>query len=69
MLTQIASQKTSDRNNNDGKASLKRQISPETTTDTQDVSKFFIHFKCKMFIFRNIYSRSSTPSHTTRDIL
>ena len=37
-------QKTSDRNNNDGKASLKRQISPETTTDTQDVSTFFNRF-------------------------
>ena len=67
MLTQIASQKTSDRNNNDGKASLKRQISPETTMDTQDVSKFFIDFEGKMFIFRNIYSRSLTPSNTTRD--
>ena len=28
-----------DMNNNDGKASLKRQKSPETTTDTKDVSK------------------------------
>ena len=27
-------------NNSDGKASLKRQKLPETTTDTQDVSKF-----------------------------
>ena len=31
-----------DRNNSDhGKARLKRQKSPETTTDTQDVSKFY----------------------------
>ena len=29
------------RNNTDGKASLKRQKSPETTTDTQDLSKFY----------------------------
>ena len=28
-----------DMNNNDGKASLKRQKSPETTTDTQGMSK------------------------------
>ena len=60
-------QKTSDRNNNDGKASLKRQISPETTTGKQDVSKFFIDFEGKMFIFQNIYPRNLTPSHTTRD--
>ena len=30
-----------DRNNNDGKASLERKKSPETTTDTQDVSKCY----------------------------
>ena len=30
-----------DRNNSDGKASLKRQKSPEITTDTQDVIKFY----------------------------
>ena len=30
-----------DRNNSDGKASFKRQKSPETTTDTQDASKFY----------------------------
>ena len=29
------------RNNTDGKASLKRQKSPETTKDTQDLSKFY----------------------------
>ena len=30
-----------DRNNSDGKASLKRKKSPETTTDTQDASKCY----------------------------
>ena len=30
-----------DRNNSDGKASLKQQKSPETTTDTQGMSKFY----------------------------
>ena len=30
-----------DRNSSDGEASLKRQKSPETTTDTQDVSKYY----------------------------
>ena len=30
-----------DMNNSDGKASLEQQKSPETTTDTQDVSKFY----------------------------
>ena len=29
------------KNDSEGKASLKRQKSPETTTDTQDVSKFY----------------------------
>ena len=47
-----------DRNNSDGKASLKQQKSPETTTDTQDAS--VIDFTCKIFIFRNIYHRKST---------
>ena len=32
--------KQSDMNNSDGKASLKRQKSPETTTDTHGMSKF-----------------------------
>ena len=31
----------SDKNNSDGKASLKQQKSPETTTDTQDASKCY----------------------------
>ena len=30
-----------DMDNSDGKASLKRQKSPETTTDTQGISKFY----------------------------
>ena len=30
-----------DRKKSDGKENLKRQKSPETTTDTQDVSKFY----------------------------
>ena len=30
-----------DMDNSDGKASLKRQKSPETTTDTQGMSKFY----------------------------
>ena len=33
--------KVDDVNNSDGKASLKRQQSPETTTDTQGMSKFY----------------------------
>ena len=49
-----------DMDNSDGKASLKRQKSPETTTDTQGTSKFFIDFTCKIFIFRNIYRCKST---------
>ena len=31
-----------DMDNSDGKASLKRQKSPETTTDTQGMSNFFL---------------------------
>ena len=30
-----------DMDNSDGKASLKRQKSPETTTDTQGMNKFY----------------------------
>ena len=33
--------KVDDVNNSDGKASLKRQKSPETTTDTQGMSNFY----------------------------
>ena len=47
-----------DKNNSDGKASLKQQKSPETTTDTQDAS--VIDFTSKIFIFRNIYRCKST---------
>ena len=32
------------RNNSDGKTGLKRQKSPETTADTQDVSKFDLFY-------------------------
>ena len=48
-----------DMNNSDGKISLKRQKSPETTTETQDMGKF-IDFTRKMFLFRNIYRCKST---------
>ena len=43
LLVQSITRKTSsfDRNSSDGKASLKRKKSPETTTDTQDVSKCY----------------------------
>ena len=42
--------------NSDGKASLKRQKSPETTTDTQGMSKFLLILRVKysdfeIFIF------------------
>ena len=47
-----------DWNNSEGKASLKQQKSPETTTDTQDAS--VIDFTSKIFIFRNIYRCKST---------
>ena len=33
--------------NSDGKASLKRQKSPETTTDTQGMSKFLLILRVK----------------------
>ena len=33
--------KDEDMDNSDGKASLKRQKSPETKTDTQGMSKFY----------------------------
>ena len=40
-LTAQPYQNIANRNNNDGKASLKRKKSSETTTDTQDVSKCY----------------------------
>ena len=47
----LSMSKDEDMDNSDGKASLKRQKSPETTTDTQGMSNFFIDFTCKIFIF------------------
>ena len=47
------------RNNSDGKASLKWHRLPETTTDTQDVSKFWLILYW-MFIVWNIYLCKST---------
>ena len=38
-----------DRNNSYGQASLKRQKSPETTTDIQDVSLLILRVKCSYF--------------------
>ena len=37
----LSSSYNKNNNNSDGKTSLKRQRSPETTTDTQDVGKFY----------------------------
>ena len=48
--------------NSDGKASLKQQKSPETTSDSQDVS--ITDFTCKIFTFRNIYCYKSTIFHS-----
>ena len=48
-----------DWNNSDGKASLKQQKSPETTTDTQDAS--VIDFTSKIFI---VVSRPYFVPHT-----
>ena len=36
--------------NSDGKASLKRQKSPETTTDTQGMSKFYWFYEKNVHI-------------------
>ena len=40
VVTRCVTRYMGNRNNSDGKTSLKRQRTPETTTDTQDVSKF-----------------------------
>ena len=40
-----------DMDNSDGKASLKRQKSPETTTDTQGMSKFLLILRVKYSYF------------------
>ena len=42
--------KVDDVNNNDGKASLKRQKSPETTRDTQGMSKFYWFYEKNVHI-------------------
>ena len=39
-VTRSVTRYMGNRNNNDGKTSLKRWRTPETTTNTQDVSKF-----------------------------
>ena len=42
--------KVDDVNNSDGKARLKRQKSPETTTDTRDMSKFYCFYEKSLHI-------------------
>ena len=37
-------------NNSDGKESLKRQKSPETTTDTQGMNKFYLFYEKNVHI-------------------
>ena len=49
--------KVDDVNNSDGKASIKRKKSPETTANTQGIGTKFTR---KMFVFRNIYRCKST---------
>ena len=65
-----------DKNNSDGKASLKRQKSPEITTDTQDVIKFYrfilvialrgVQFGLKSYVWFEITSMISDQNCTTR---
>ena len=46
--------KVDDVNNSDGKASLKRQKSPETTTDTQGMSKFYWFYEKNVHISKYV---------------
>ena len=41
-------------NNSDGKASLKRQKSPENTTDTQGMSKFYRFYENNVHISKYV---------------
>ena len=43
-----------DMNNSDGKISLKRQKSPETTTDTQGMSKLYWFYKNNVYILKHL---------------
>ena len=52
-----------DMDNSDGKASLKRQKSPETTTDTQGMSKFLLILRVKYSYFE-IVNRPYFVPHT-----
>ena len=51
--------------NSDGKASLKRQKSPETTTDTQGMSKLILRVKYSYLEIFIIVNRPYFISHTT----
>ena len=51
MGNKIWSKSSFDMNNSDGKASLKRQKSRETTTDTQGMSKFLLILRVKYSYF------------------
>ena len=54
-----------DMDNSDGKASLKRQKSPETTTDTQGMSKLFdLRVKYSYFEIFIVVNRPYFVSHT-----
>ena len=46
--------KVDDVNNSDGKASLKRQKSPENTTDTQGMSKFYWFYEKSVHISKYV---------------
>ena len=46
--------KVDDVNNSDGKASLKRQKSPENTTDTQGMSKFYWFYEKNVHISKYV---------------
>ena len=59
-VTRCVTRQMGNRNNRDGKTSLKRQRTPENTTDTQDAGVSSNDFTCEMFILRNIYHSKST---------
>ena len=53
-------------NNSDGKASLKRQKSPENTTDTQGMSNFYLFYEKNVHISKYV---SLQIDHTSFPIL
>ena len=66
VLTSLTS--SFDMDNSDGKASLKRQKSPETTTDTQGMSKFYWFYLLSIHISIHMSKALFWPLTTSKTL-